>query len=289
VKLGSGILDKTIAGVRATNQQANFQLERAMKDFDRMNMLYNSGSISESVYDEHFYRLRGQEKTVESLKAQLERLELERRKMTIRAPFDGIILDKTVETGEWVPVGGTVAVIAGTSEIDAIVEVPAETLEFLERGRQVEVMGLGRKLTGRFTSFVPKGNVATRTFSAKVSLKNPGGIVEGMEARVFLPTGGSSEGLLVSRDAVINKMGMDVVYIDNDGSAKKVPVKVLGYKGMKASITGPGLSAGMKAIVKGNERIMFDGQPLKTVESAGDDSETKATDGVVQSITKGNK
>jgi len=279
VRLGSGLLDKTIAGVRASNEQAGIELERAIKDFDRMNRLYNSGSVSESVYDDHFFRLRGQEKSVESLKAQLGKLELEKRKMTIGAPFDGVIMEKTVEKGEWVPVGGTVAVIAGTSEIEAIVEVPAETLEFLKRGREVEVMGLGRKLKGRFTSFVPRGDVATRTFSVKVSLRNPGGIVEGMEARVFLPTGGNAEGLLVSRDAVISKMGMDVVYIAAGGVAKKVPVRVLGYRGFKARVTGPGLAAGMKVITKGNERIMFDGQPLKEVDAPSPGNMTEAAGG----------
>ena len=40
VKLGSEILDKTIAGVRASNEQAYLELERAIKDFDRMNRIF---------------------------------------------------------------------------------------------------------------------------------------------------------------------------------------------------------------------------------------------------------
>jgi hypothetical protein len=40
-----------------------------------------------------------------------------------------------------------------------------------------------------------------------------------------------------------------------------LPVEIVGYDGLNAGITGQGLEEGMKAVVKGNERLR-DGQDV---------------------------
>ncbi len=111
---------------------------------------------------------------------------------------------------------------------------------------------------------MPKGDIATRTFSIKIRLKNKGGLIEGMAARVMLPASAEVSGLLVPRDAVINKFGREVVFVVADGQAKMVPVEVTGYSGMQLSVKGDGLEAGQKVITKGQERIFKDGTPVRT-------------------------
>lgn len=261
VRLGTDLLETSIEGTRASYEQAVAELEKAEKDLKRMEPLFREGSISESAYDEHVYRVRSIEKKAASLKADLESLELDRQKKSIRSPFDGIVIERSVEKGEWVFVGGKVAVVADDSVVEAVVDVPSEILGYLSRGREVEVSAGGRSLRGAFSSYIPKGDVATRTFSVKVRLGNTAGLVEGMEARVSLPSGPRREGLIVRRDALIRKFGQDVVFVVSDRSAKMVPVRVTGYDGLMAGVEGPGLEEGMKAVVKGNERLQ-DGQPL---------------------------
>jgi hypothetical protein len=43
-----------------------------------------------------------------------------------------------------------------------------------------------------------------------------------------------------------------------------VPVKILGYQKDKVAISGQGLKAGAKVVIKGNERI-FPNQPIKSL------------------------
>jgi RND family efflux transporter MFP subunit len=262
VRLSTDLINTSIKANRAAYEQARAELERARKDLKRIKPLYEKESISEVVYDEHYFGVLAQEQRVAALKADLERLELEKTKKTIRAPFDGIVVEKSVEQGEWVSEGGKVAVLADDGEVDAIVDVPEEVLNYLEKGREIEVRSGGKNLKGRFLSFIPRGDVATRTFSVKVRLRNTAGLIEGMAARAMLPSGEGSTGLLVSRDAVIRKSGRDVVFVMEDGKAKEVPVRVTGFSGMMAGIEGTGLREGVKVVVKGNERIR-DGQLLK--------------------------
>ena len=134
-------------------------------------------------------------------------------------------------------------------------------LQYLKSGREIDITAGDLKLKGKFISFVPKGDVATRTFSVKIRLKNPDGLVEGMEARALLPTASRQESLLVPRDALVVKFGKNVVFVVEEGKAKMMPVAVLGYSGLSVGVAGPGLESGQQVVVKGNERL-FGGEQL---------------------------
>jgi multidrug efflux pump subunit AcrA (membrane-fusion protein) len=117
------------------------------------------------------------------------------------------------------------------------------------------------KFTGTFLSYVPKGDVATRTFDVKIRLQNSAGLIEGMEARALMPAAEKREGLKVPRDALLDKAGQNVVWLVKDSTARMVPVQVTGYDGMYVGLTGPGLENGDMVVVKGNERLR-EGQPV---------------------------
>ena len=261
VSLSSDILDTVILGTRADHDQVLVELEQAEKQLRRREPLLKEGSVSESAYDEYFFKSKRLTNQALTLQASLDRLQLEKEKKNIKAPFNGIVMEKSVEQGEWVKIGGTIAVIADDSKIDVIVDVPAGMLQYLQAGREIEITAGDLKLIGKFVSFVPKGDVATRTFSVKIRLKNPDGLVEGMEARALLPTASRQESLLVPRDALVVKFGKNAVFIVEEGKAKMVPVAVLGYSGLMVGVAGPGLEAGQQVVVKGNERL-FGGEQL---------------------------
>jgi RND family efflux transporter MFP subunit len=269
VRLSTDLIEETIGSTRANYEEAQAELEKAERDLARFEPLYQEGSIAETVYDENLFRVRGLKQKVTGLGALLRRLELQKEKKVIYAPFGGIVVAKSVETGEWVDAGGTIAVIADDAEIDVVVDVPEDLLGYLERGRRLIFRSGGNEFEGTFTSFVPKGDVATRTFSVKVRLRNPGSLFEGMEARVTVPSGPRLEGLMVPRDAVLKQFGMDVIFVVEDGQAKMVPVSVSGFEGLRAGVSAKGLSEGMKVVIKGNERIR-DGQPVMLPGGGGE-------------------
>lgn len=261
VELDSDILDTAIAGTRANYGQVLVELEQAEKELRRVAPLYREESLAEVVYDEHYYKRNSLDKKASALKASLDQLLLTKKKKKILAPFDGIVMEKAVEKGEWVSEGGTVAVIADDGWIDVIVEIPAELLGFLSRGRPVDIMSGGKKLSGKYVNFIPKGDVATRTFAIKLRLENNADLVEGMEARAQVPAGQSRESFLVPRDAVVTKFGNEAIFLVDDSKAKMTPVTITGYNGMMAGVAGPGLADGQQVVIKGNERL-FGGETL---------------------------
>lgn len=262
VVLDSELLESEILGARAAYEQNLVDLENARRDFKRIDSLFENGSISETDHDSYRSKQLRLEKLSIILEAKHDKLLIEKNKKTIPAPFSGTVLHKSVEVGEWVAKGGKVAVIADDSQIDVWVDVPIEILENLEKDRDVRIRIGSRGYTGKYTAFIPKGDLATRTFTAKFSLENPDGIVEGLEAFVSLPKGGLTTGLLVPRDAIVDKYGKTMVFLAVDSKASEVPVDVAGYVGLQAVVTGNGLEKGQQIIVKGCKRVE-DGMSLQ--------------------------
>ncbi|NOQ66308.1 MAG: efflux RND transporter periplasmic adaptor subunit [Desulfobacterales bacterium] len=262
VQLDSELLDSEITGARAAFEQNLVDLENARRDFNRIDSLYKDGSISETDHDSYRSQQMRLEKLSIILDSKHNNLLITKRKKSISAPFSGIVIQKSVEVGEWVAKGGNIALIADNSNIDVRVDVPIEILENLEKGKEVRIRIGSREYSGKFSTFIPRGDNATRTFTAKFSLENSDGIVEGLEALVSLPKGGQSAGLLVPRDAIVDKYGKTMVFLAVDSKAKEVLVEVAGYVGLQAVITGPGLEKGQQIIVKGSKRV-DDGMSLQ--------------------------
>ena len=129
VELGSEILRKRMQAVRSSYEQVLSELEIARIDLKRREKLFRKKSISEQSYDENRYRVIGSEKRAASLNAQVEQLGIELEKKAIRAPFDGVVIKRHVDRGEWISEGETVAVIGKDDIIDVVTELSEQIIQ----------------------------------------------------------------------------------------------------------------------------------------------------------------
>jgi RND family efflux transporter MFP subunit len=251
----------------ATHEQVLAELQEAGIDFQRKETLFKNQSISEQTYDENRFQVKRLEKQTESLQAGVERLELELKKSLIRSPFNGLVVKRHVDRGEWLSEGGPVAMIAKDDVVDIIVNLPERLIRHVKIGINVKVTVGEQKLSGKIITVVPKGDVATRTFPVKIRMPNTNSLIEGMTARVRLSTGKVVKTLMVPRDAVIPVFGRTVVFAVIDSKARMIPVDIIGYAGLTMGVAAQGLKDGMLVVVKGNERLR-DGQ-LVSVDKRG--------------------
>jgi RND family efflux transporter MFP subunit len=255
VELGSEILRKRLQAATASFEQILSEIEIAGIDLKRREKLLKKKSISKQSYDENRFRVIGLEKRAASLKAEVERLEIELEKKIIPAPFDGIVIKRNVDRGEWVSEGETVAVIGKDDTIDIIADVPERYIQYIKKDMQVNATVNGYHLSGSVVAVVPRGDVATRSFPVKIRTANQYALIEGMSARVILPTAETVNALIVPRDSIITKFGQNVVYAVLDSKASMMPVQIIGYEGLTAGIRATGLKDGMLVVVAGNERL----------------------------------
>jgi RND family efflux transporter MFP subunit len=261
VKLTADLLEKSLKSAVARYEEAVSDMKKAEKEYERAKNLHDQELVSEQTYDDKRFNAEGMEKRVASLHADVERFETELLKKTNYAPFDGIVLKKHTERGEWLSPGSKIATIAAEKNMDVVVDVAESVVRYIDLGMAVKVSVGGKVLTGNVIAIIPDGDVSTRTFPVKIRVRNNGSLAEGMEARVTLPTGEKEKTFIIHRDAIITSQGSTILYSVQDGNAKMIPVNVVGYDGMTAGVLGQGLEQGMKVVIKGNERLR-DGQPV---------------------------
>ncbi|RMD58763.1 MAG: efflux RND transporter periplasmic adaptor subunit [Nitrospirae bacterium] len=262
VKLNADILEKKLKSMRASLEEILANIEKEELDLKRIEALYKKKFASAQLYDEKRLGLKSLKKKALSVEAEVQQIETELSKKTIRAPFSGVIIKKEVERGEWLSPGSVVAKIGADDVVDIIVNVPQRVLYSVKPGMVIRIRASGLEAKAKVYAIIPQGDVATRTFPIKIRMPNKLSLLEGMEAFVILPEGEKKEALIIPRDAIVNMFGKTVVFTVSNSKALMVPVKVLGYKGLFAGIDTKAIKSGMLVVVKGNERLK-NGQPVK--------------------------
>jgi len=198
--------------VEASYRQAKESLAEAQANLD----LVRSGYRAEDV-EQARGRAAAQEATVERLRDTLA-------KMTVAMPYDGFVVKKHCEEGEWLNPGQPVVEIVDLEVVRLTLNVPERHLGQIAKGAEAPVVveGLGgRELAGTVSQVVPYSEEATRTATVRVDVENAlegdrPAIAAGMLARAWVPVGEEHEALLVPKDAVIRQGGVDLVYTVSD-------------------------------------------------------------------------
>ena len=259
VELDHEILDSKITALKASLKELDLQLEKATKDLKRYQQLLKQKSVSQQKYDDVYYDKTGLQQKYIAQRATLDSLTIERNQSFIKAPFDGVISKREVEVGEWVGEGGTIATLINPQRVEVLFNIPASFAMKMKKGSTVKVTIADKHYSGKVEGIILEGDNKSRTFPLKISLNaNDAFLMAGMEAQISLQNELREDTLLVPRDAVINRFGHDVVFVDDNSAAKMFPVTVLLYKGSMAAIQAEGLKPGMKVVTKGNERLFPD-------------------------------
>lgn len=256
-RLNTDFVDNEIETVLAQIDQVKVRLAKAQKDLERYNTLFRQEAVSETEYDNILLSKEELVKQGGILEKQLALARLKQAKCVIRSPFDGLVLEKTVEKGDWVSQGSKLCAIGSINDLFVKVSVSESFLRFAKKGEQVEVSidSLGKNLTGVIDGFIPVADPQTKSVFVKVRLpllENP---VLNMSATVSMPVSEKKSMILVPRDALVSFTGQDMVFTVTDGKAAPMPVTILAYVGDHVAVDPQGFTAGMPMVVDGNARL----------------------------------
>lgn len=213
---------------------------------------------------------------VTRFEAEVKRLEDQRERYTIRAPFAGWVVEEHTEVGQWLGVGAPIASLIALDEVDARVDVSEDFVGRLEVGMSSRVAidaVPGRIFTGTVHRIVPSADRRGRTFPVEIRLPNESQgksvlLKAGMFASATLAVGDETPAVLVPKDAIVlgGMVPIMVWTVDRETStAQMVPVQLGVAVDDLVQVKGP-LEPGAMVVVRGNERIFFPGQQLKVVK-----------------------
>lgn len=170
------------------------------------------------------------------------------RTLTLRAPVSGVVVEKSVLSGQKIMAGDALFRIADLSVVWVEGEVFEQDLSLVRVGRSVtaEFEALpGEQVMGRITYLYPTLNPETRTARVRVEMRNPGlRLKPGMYATLRFSAGSGLNVLSVPRSATLSTGTRSLVFVKRaDGQLEPRDV-TLGVAGVDRVEIISGLTAG---------------------------------------------
>lgn len=124
------LAEKELESATALKAQAAASARNALRRYQRFSRLHKDGSVTEdqlettlTVMEETAAAQRSAQARVEQQRARVDQAKLELEKLTVRAPFDGVITAVLVEVGEWAVPGKPLMVLFDPDDLYVLAEL----------------------------------------------------------------------------------------------------------------------------------------------------------------------
>ena len=260
VRLGQQVnAGQLIATLDPTSTQNSYQaaqavLEQAEDAYRRMKELHDKGSLPDMKWVEVQSKLEQARSMEQIAKRKLDDCKL-------YAPFPGIIAEKSMEAGENVAPGMSVARLVTASSLVVKISVPETEMNSVQTGQKAEMTIKSLEGETFIAQVIEKGVVAnplSRTYEVKLKLEKPDkAIMPGMVTEVSLqPYNTDPQNLCVipAHIVQIDERNQSFVWSVKDGKAHKSIIVCDEYMA-DGVIVSSGLSANDSIIVEGQQKV----------------------------------
>ena len=244
-------------------QQAAANLGLAQANLKRNEELIEKKFVSQRALDETRAQLKVQEAAVALAEARLA-------KMSLRAPFAGVVGLRSVSVGDYVKDGQELVNFEGGSALKVDFRLPEMHLTKLAKGQRVELTSdamPGRHFSATLDAIDPLIDANGRSLAVRARLDNPEGTLRpGMFVRVRLVFVRRDNVLTIPEQALVPAAQGTTVFVVADGKAKQAPVKTGQRRAGSVEIVD-GLKAGDSVVTAGQLKLR-DGAPVRPVDAA---------------------
>jgi membrane fusion protein (multidrug efflux system) len=265
VTRGQVLVELDAAVQRAELQQAQAALALAEADFRRTEDLFNRKFVSHSARDEAASRR-------EVARAAVALAEARRRRMTLVAPFDGVVGMRNVSVGDYVKDGEELVNLEAISTLKVDFRLPERYLQRLQRGQTLALASdalPGESLAARVVAIDPLVDAQGRSVAVRAQLDNPAGRLRpGLFVRVRLTLEERPAVPVVPEEALMPAAGnVQYVYRVVDGTARRVEVRTGTRRAAQVEIVD-GVAPGDVVVTAGHLKLR-DGVKVTVVPANG--------------------
>ncbi|MFL6302348.1 MAG: efflux RND transporter periplasmic adaptor subunit [Candidatus Sulfotelmatobacter sp.] len=159
---------------QAQLSRAQAEHEKAKLSFDRVSTLYSAQSATKPDLDSAQAQLDSTTASVSGAEAQVGEARTALADCSLRAPFDGWIVKRTVDTGSFVGPATNGFTIASTKTVKAVFGVPDTSINRVRLGQSLAITtdALAQPFRGRITAISPSADPKSRVFSVELTIDN---------------------------------------------------------------------------------------------------------------------
>ena len=212
--------DREVALAQARALVAQRELE-----FRAAEQLQSKGFNSQVRYSEA-------KAALDAARASLRRAELDLANLEVRAPFDGVLNQRSVEVGNYVDVKDPVATLVDLDPLRVVGFATERDVAAIRVGGPGKARLVnGTEVEGSVTYVSSSADAATRTFRVEMEVANPEGrVVDGLTAELRLPVATRPAHLVSPGVLTLDDKGtIGVKLVDAQNVVQFVPVQLLGH------------------------------------------------------------
>lgn len=271
VQFERDLADAEYHAALAEQATARAELDMLQDERDRLQRLETSAAFPRAQFDDKVNEITVQESRIKAVtarlglyRAQLQLATTDLEDAVIRAPYAAVVAAKHVSPGDWVQTGDSVVTLIDDQALEIEADVPGDRVAGLTPGTEVSFT-FEQEVPGGATvrAVIPSENPMTRTRAVRFSADFAGldgSLAVGQSVTLLLPIGVEREVLTVHKDAVLQRQGVSMVFIVQDGVADLRPIRIGDGVGGRFQVVD-GLSEGDLVVIRGNERLRPD-QPV---------------------------
>jgi membrane fusion protein (multidrug efflux system) len=213
------LLSLEVAQLAATSKKLN-------KELDRQKSLFKRKLTSSDALDRARFEFQSQD-------AQYKISKLKLNYASIRAPINGMIIERHVKAGNLIKNNEPLFKIVDPASLVAVMFLPEKEIANIKKNQTIllAVDALnGSIITGTVDRIRPSIDITTGTFKVVAKLNNPDQLLQnGMFGKVEVVFDMHFNSLLLEQQAVITQDNRSHVFVVRDNKAMQTPVKI-GFK-----------------------------------------------------------
>jgi len=200
---GQVLLKLDLRDRKARLDQARAGVSEHQSAWEAQQELKTQGYVSDTQLAETRAKL-------ETARTELTRAELDLDYMQVKAPFDGVVQERSVEIGDYVRAGDPVVTFVDNTQLIVTGSIAEQDAGFVRVGElATAVLVTGEEVKGRIRYLEPVAEEATRTFTVELEIPNPNG---------DLPAGITAEMLIPGGEVLAYRVAPSLLTLDDDGN-----------------------------------------------------------------------
>ena len=262
VRAGEAVLKVIAPNVDANLQSAKVQYESAKKDYKRALELRKEGAITQKYLEDSENHLQLMEVNYSLAKDMYD-------KTFAVSPINGIVDEVMPETGELVPAGQPVSRVVQADKLKIYLSIPEKDIPYVKPNQEVYIYpddnGDEKSAVKASIGYVSTmSNPATLTYKTRVDTLPREDLRAGKIVRVKLLRKEYKDVIVAPLYSVMDVDGRKIVYIEDDGLARQIEIKIGAMIGSEVIIDS-GLKPGDRLITTG-QQFLSDNFPVKVIE-----------------------
>lgn len=229
VRLDDTYLRENLASAEEAERASQQAFDQAQRQFERLKTLSSTGAVSTQNLEDAEIRRNNAQSDLAAAKARVVQSRQQMEKTEVRAPFAGIISERSVSNGDTAQVGKALLKVIDPSSIRFDGLIAAEQVTQVKVGNPVRFRINGyenQQFDGVIERVSPMANSVTRQVEVAVRIQGAGApLVAGLFAEGRVQTD-SRPALMLPESALVRQGDHNYVWRVKDGVLSKVEVMV---------------------------------------------------------------